>query len=122
MNPSLQFCPNEKCLARGKVGEGNIGGNVVTDLECTIRAIGVQKEEHKERVHVKTACYKSPAEENTFSPSFLEWLREQFYRLPYVPGPLLHYPPPGVFSFIVGNDKLNYKPLKKSGFLATSVE
>ena len=24
MNPSLQFCPNETCLARGKVGEGNI--------------------------------------------------------------------------------------------------
>lgn len=24
MNTSLQFCPNEKCLARGKVGEGNI--------------------------------------------------------------------------------------------------
>ena len=24
MNPSLQFCPNERCLARGKVGEGNI--------------------------------------------------------------------------------------------------
>ena len=24
MNPSEQFCPNERCLARGKVGEGNI--------------------------------------------------------------------------------------------------
>ena len=24
MNPSLQFCPNERCLARGKIGEGNI--------------------------------------------------------------------------------------------------
>ena len=24
MNPSEQFCPNESCLARGKVGEGNI--------------------------------------------------------------------------------------------------
>ncbi len=24
MNPSEQFCPNETCLARGKVGEGNI--------------------------------------------------------------------------------------------------
>ena len=24
MNPSEQFCPNENCLARGKVGEGNI--------------------------------------------------------------------------------------------------
>ncbi len=24
MNPSLQFCPNESCLARGKLGKGNI--------------------------------------------------------------------------------------------------
>ena len=24
MNPSVQFCPNERCLARGKVGEGTI--------------------------------------------------------------------------------------------------
>ena len=24
MTPSEQFCPNEKCLARGKIGEGNI--------------------------------------------------------------------------------------------------
>ena len=32
------------------------GGNVVTDLERTIRAIYVLKEGHKERIHVKIAC------------------------------------------------------------------
>jgi len=45
-----------------------VWGNVVTDLERTVRAICVQKEEHKERLHVKTACCKSPTEENTFFP------------------------------------------------------
>jgi hypothetical protein len=25
MNPQEQFCPNGECLARGKLGEGNVG-------------------------------------------------------------------------------------------------
>ncbi len=37
MNPSEQFCPNESCLARGKVGEGNIRIHDRTRQHCGCR-------------------------------------------------------------------------------------
>jgi transposase-like protein len=40
MNPGQEFCPNEDCSARGKIGEGNIGIHSETEKRYRCRCCG----------------------------------------------------------------------------------
>ena len=40
MNPKQEFCPNEQCPDRGKIGTGNIGVHSQKEQRCMCRTCG----------------------------------------------------------------------------------